>query len=141
MSNEIFMNQRIDEIEARVKQIEERLALTAAKQPSTVAIQTKPLSLQEFLIEKKPTGDVQKTLAIGYFLEIHEKIGAFNVADLLRGFERAKEKKPLNLNDKVNMAIRNAYFDEVVEKKDNKKAWQLTNKGIAFVDNSFNKSN
>ncbi|MFH1233819.1 MAG: hypothetical protein V1649_04200 [Patescibacteria group bacterium] len=137
MSNETSINQRITELEARMKQIEEHFALSATKQPSAVAIQSKSLSLREFLIGKKPTGDVQKTVAIGYFLEIHEKMSAFNVTDLLRGFERAKDKKPLNLNDKVNMAIRKGYFDEKAEKKDSRKAWVLTDTGINFVEHNF----
>lgn len=51
------------------------------------------------------------------------------------GFEKAKEKTPANINDRVNKIIANTgYIMETKEKKDNLKAWTLTNSGERFIE-------
>lgn len=123
---------RLDSLEARIVKIE-------SGSPATEGVATqKKLSLREFLLSKKPADDVKKTLAIGYFLEKFEGFNSFNISDLEGAFERAKEKKPSNMNDKVNMNIRNGHLEETSEKKDAHKAWYLTNSGEQFVENNFN---
>lgn len=133
--NQLSSDQRIADLEKRIKIIEDQLC---TKKPLSVNLESK-ISLTEFLREKKPSDDVKKTLAIGYYLQCSEGVGKFNVKDLGKGFQRARETKPLNLSDKVNMAIRNGYLDEDAEKKDHKKAWHLTDSGIKFVENGFKK--
>jgi len=54
-------------------------------------------------------------------------------------FKKAKEKPPLNINNKVNANIKKGYMMEVDEKKDNLKCWCLTNSGIEFCENNFKK--
>lgn len=129
---------RLDEIEARLANIERGADTPAVQVPPSVATHQKKLSLKEFIISKKPTDDVKKTLAIGYFLEKVEGLSSFNITDLEAAYERAKEKKPTNMNDKVNMNIRNGHVEETSEKKDSRKAWYLTNSGERFVENEFN---
>src|SRR3990172_10716967 len=68
-----------------------------------VVVQDKKLSLKEFILSKNPKGEVEMTLAIGYYLEKYEGVSSFNVKDLENGFAAAKEKTPLNINDKVNL--------------------------------------
>src|SRR4030042_4317515 len=99
--------------------------------------QSKKLSIKEFLISKKTTNNVQKTLAIGCFLEKNEGFISFNVDDLRSEYEKAKEKKPLNINDKVNINVKNGHMAEASEKKDNKKAWYITNSGERLLENNF----
>ncbi len=70
-------------------------------------------------------------------MEKHEKLSSFNINDLEAAFERAKEKKPTNMNDKVNMNIRNGHLEEASEKKDSRKSWYLTNSGEQHVENGF----
>jgi hypothetical protein len=98
------------------------------------------LSVKEFLIERDPSDDVQKTLAIGYFLETHQGILSFNKKDLEKGFRAAKESLPLNINDKVNMCIRNGHMMDAEEKKDNMKAWVITRAGEQYLMNGFSKT-
>jgi hypothetical protein len=62
---------------------------------------------------------------------------SFNVKDLEGGFRAAKEKVPLNINDKINMNTKKGMMMEADEKKDNFTAWVLTNKGEKFVKNDF----
>lgn len=124
--------EKLDALEVRIVKLE-RDNSAPTDQIST----QKKLSLREFLLSKKPEDDVKKTLAIGYFLEKFEGLGSFNINDLEAAFERAKENKPSNINDKVNMNIRNGHLEETSEKKDSRKAWYLTNSGEQFVENNF----
>lgn len=100
-------------------------------------IPLKKLSLREFLNSKKPSDDVKKTLAICFYLETYGELDSFNKEDIEEGYRKAKEKVPSNINYKVSRNIVNGYLMEAKEKKNNLKAWTLTNTGIEFVENSF----
>lgn len=125
--------EKLDALEARVAKIEGGDDLSEDASSGS----QKTLSLREFLLSKKPSDDVKKTLVIGYYLEKFGDCAPFNINDLESAFERAKEKKPTNMNDKVNMNIRNGHMEETSEKRDNRKSWYLTNSGEAFVRNDF----
>jgi hypothetical protein len=99
--------------------------------------QNKKLSIKEFLLSKKPSDDVQKTLAIGYYFEQFESMTSFNSRDLADGFRTAKEPPPQNINDKVNLNIRKGHIMEAKEPKDNLKSWVLTHSGEKFVEGNF----
>ena len=106
-------------------------------------LQTKPeairkkLSIREFILSKNPKSEAQRTLAIAYYLEKHESSAAFSVKDLESGFRRAREKIPGNTNYEVIRNIQKGYMMEAEEKKDNRKAWCLTNPGVQYVENDF----
>ena len=97
------------------------------------------ISVREYLLSKKPKNDVNKTLAIGDYLENYVNLNFYNKNDLEEYFKKAKEKPPLNINDKVNRNIKKGYMMEVDETKDNLKCWCLTNSGIAYCENNFKK--
>jgi len=122
----------LDDHERRIK------ALEGSPKPDTKKTM-KQISIKEFLLTKEPKDDIQKTLVIGYYLEKYENLNCFNVKDLENGFREAKEKIPENINDKVNQNIKNGYMMGSKEKKDNFKAWNLTNSGERFVDNDLKK--
>jgi len=86
---------------------------------------------------RKPSGDVQKTLLIAYYLEKYDGITPFSVGDLSKGFQLARESVPQNINDKINMNIGKGHLMEAKTKKDNKKAWLVTNSGEQFVENGL----
>ena len=92
------------------------------------------LSIKEFLLNKKPADDVQRTLVIGYYLERFQMVDSFNARDLADGFRAAREPLPANINDKVNSNISKGYVMAAKEKKDKLKAWILTNSGEEFVE-------
>lgn len=94
----------------------------------------KKLSIKEFILTKKPSDDVQKTLVIGYYLEHFESMDKFNVKDLTEGFKLAREQVPANINDKVNLSIAKGHLDTSKEKKDKRKAWYLTDTGDKFIE-------
>jgi len=109
--------------------------------PSQINGKIKKLSLKEFMLMKQPTDDVQKTLIIGYYLERLEGMNSFNAKDLAEGFRSAREPVPLNINDKINLNVRKGYIMLAKEKKDNFKAWILTNSGERSVENMRSSNN
>ncbi len=106
-------------------------------------LQTKPetfkkkLSLKEFVLSKKPKDDVQKTLAVGYYLEKYDGLPSFNIKDLENAFRTAKETVPKNINYKVIKNIEKGYIMEAKEKKDKLKSWNITSTGERFVENDL----
>jgi hypothetical protein len=127
-------------LDARVARIEvsAQAGVVSPPLPSSPAPARK-LSIKEFLLEHAPSDDVQRTLTIGHFLETHEGMSSFNKADLEKGFRAAKEPVPSNINDKVNMSIRNGHMMEADEKKNSMKAWHLTQRGETYLVNGFKK--
>lgn len=125
-------------LEARIVTLEERLGAKEKSDTGTVST-GKKLAVKEFILLKKPSGDVQKTLAIAYYLEKNEGMESFNVEDLAHYFQLAKEPTPQNLNDKINMNIKKGHVMEAREKKENKKAWCLTSTGEKYLENEFKK--
>lgn len=128
------ISEKVFNLETRVAALE---TLLGGKKPDTSASSAKKLSVKEFILLKKPSGDVQKALAIAYYLEKNEDMRSFNVGDLAHYFQLAKESTPQNLNDKINMNIKKGHVMEAKEKKENKKAWVITNTGEQFVENNF----
>jgi len=127
---------RLDKLEKRVSDLENSLKTGTPKRVSSTST-AKKLSLRELLIAKRPTNDVKVVLTACYYLEKHEGLTSFNINDIEQALEHAKAKKPANINDKVQKNIVNGHMDEASDKKDNRKAWYLTNSGEAYVDNNF----
>lgn len=133
--------ENLDEIIQKLKNHEKRIAHLEKKilEEKKVGKIVKKTSICEFLISKNPKGDVNKTLAIGYFLEKYKNLEFFNKNDLEEYFKKAKEKIPTNINYKVYRNIEKGYMMEVKERKDNLKCWCLTNTGIKFCEKNFKK--
>lgn len=130
--------QRITKLEASVEKIEKTLFSTLTI--PVVTGSTKKQTLQEFLLSKKPTDGVKKTLCVVYYLEKVENLTPVNRKDLEAAMRRAKEQVPPNPSDKIAMATRSGFLAEAKEEKDNIKAFYLTNSGEAFVENGFKKN-
>lgn len=131
------LQKQIDDLKKRITLIES-IILQGNKSVKSKRHRQKDLSIKEFLIEKNPSNDVEKTLTIAYFIEKYMDYPSFNIDDLQRGYKQAKEKKPANINDKVNMNIKKGHLAEANDKKDSKKAWYVTNSGEQLVENNFN---
>lgn len=128
------LEHRLTSLEARIVRLEESKPLAPAVRKEAL---TKSISIKEFILSCKPNKDVQKTLAVGYYLEKYEGLAAFSVKDLERGFKLAKEQKPSNINDKVNHCIKKGHMTEVIDVSTRSKTWMLTNSGEQFVKNGF----
>lgn len=126
---------KVLDLEDRVIKLEKLLT----EKHDVLAPPTKKLSPKEFLLNKKPSNDTQKALAVAYYLEKNEGMNSFNVDDLARYYQLAKEPKPKNLNHKMILNIQNGHIMETGEKKEKKKAWTLTNAGEQFIENNFKK--
>ena len=128
------------DIMAKLENHESRISALEGAPAKKTQVEGKKLSIKEFLLTKKPSNDVQKTLVIGYYLEHFEGMNEFNVKDLAEGFRSAKEPAPANINDKVNSNIHNGHMMEEKEKKDKLRAWVLTNSGEKFVEEGLPES-
>ncbi len=132
-------SEEIVEIKKKLEEHEKRISkLESSSQAEPEAVKKK-ISIKEFMISKKPNNDVQKTLTVGYYLEKCENFSSFNTKDLKKNFRAAKEKVPKNTADKVQLNIKKGHMMEAEEKKDNPKAWVLTNSGEKYVENGFMK--
>ncbi len=120
-------------IEAHEKRISDLETLIKEK-PASVR---KELSVKEFILQKKATRDLDKTIAVGYYLEHNRNVSPFNIKDLEQLFREAKEPLPKNINDAVNKNIEKGFTMESKEKKDKKKTWTLTATGDRYVENGF----
>jgi hypothetical protein len=131
----------IKQLEEKILSLEKRISALEIKggnnSTESLAVSEKKLSIKEFILSKSPSNDVQKTLAIACYLEKYEGFVSFNIEDLGRGFQLAKEATPVNINDKINMNIKKGHITEAKEKKENKKAWIVTNSGEKFLDCNF----
>jgi len=135
----MLSNEEILRIEKKLEEHDKRLSKLESLFQARPEAAKKKISTKEFILSKKPRDDVQRTLAIGYYLEKFKGFSTFNVKDLERGFGVAKEPIPENINDKVNLNIKKGHMMETDEKKDNLKAWVLTDSGEKYIDGDFKK--
>ena len=127
----------IETIKKQLADHEKRISEIEGLSQKKPALITKKISVKEFILSKKPESEIQKTLATGFYLEKFEGLSSFNVKDLEDWYRAAKEPLPKNMNDTVNKNISRGHIMDAKEKKDNKKAWVLTNSGEVFVESGF----
>ena len=130
----------IKSLEARVTRIEAGSAGTSSRQQTVARASGKKLSIKEFLLESPPTTDIQRTLAVGYFLETHVGMTSFTRSDLEKGYNDAKEPVPSNISMNIKYCIKQGHMMEAEEKKNNKTAYVVTRSGEQFVMAGYKKS-
>lgn len=129
------IEQRLSELEARIEKLE-----TSVASPDAVRrVAQKKMSAKEFLLTKNIKSDLQKTLALVYFLEVQEGMSSFNITDLMAAFQAAKEARPGNLSDAIGKNVARGFLMDAAEKKDGKKAWTLTATGEKQVEEELKK--
>lgn len=114
----------LEDYERRIKELESYLP----KQQTEKII--KKISLQEFLLEKNPLNDVQRTLLFGYYLEKFGGKEYFSVREIIECFKKAKEPTPINPSDKIQKCISNGWVMQGKEQK----TYALTNSGIKVIE-------
>jgi len=134
-----------EEIKATLARIEMRLdkieltlssdAPVAKTSPAQSAPAARGISAKEYVLQKNPSSDVQRTLVLGSFIEL-KGTESFTIDDLKQAFREARLKQPSNLNDKVNKNISKGYLMDA-ETKDNKRSWMLTASGQAIMDSGM----
>ncbi len=130
--------QRLSELEERVAKLE-GIGMEPGVTSTGSKLVRKRMSVKEFLLTKAFRSEVEKTLVLAYYLEHTEGMPSFNVNDVIRVFQAAKEKKPVNPNDAVAKNVARGFLMDATEKKDSKKAWTLTVTGERYVENELNK--
>jgi hypothetical protein len=129
----------VEELKEKVEEHEKRIRKLEALFEDKEVDSKKKESIKEFIISKNPKNDVQKTLAIGYYIEKYGDTSDFNANDILKGFKDAKEKAPSRkkIYDKIASNINKGHMMVSDENKGKSKAWILTNSGEKFVQNGF----
>ena len=127
----------LQEHERRIKSLEQKLggAETVVRPPEPPA--PKVHSIRQFIVEKSPTDDVQRSLVIGYYLEKQSGLVSFNAKDIELGFVDAREKVPGNVADKILKNVWKGHMMQVKDDKDGLKAYVLTNTGTKFVESGI----
>jgi len=122
-------------LDARITKIE--AGTSGGKAPARAT--TKKTSIKEFLLEHPPTTDIQRTLAIAYFLENHAGMASFTRPDLEKGYSDAKETPPSNISVNIAHCIKQGHMMEADEKKNNKTGYVVTRSGEQFVAGGYKK--
>jgi hypothetical protein len=135
MSAEI--ERRLEELERRVAQLEHPTSpkLTASSPEARV----KP-SPREFLLERGPKSDNDRTLTAVYHIEMVGGQEAANFDDIEAWYHAAKEAPPSNRRDPPYQLVKKGYLREVGKRERGMKArnrWALTNLGIKRVEGGF----
>ena len=127
----------IKSLETRVTRIESGSSHASVGEKAVAP--TKKLSIKEFLLEQPPITDIQRTLAVGYFLETHAGMASFTKAEIERGYRDAKEPTPSNIGVNIKHCIKQGHIMEAQEKKNNKTAYVTTRSGEQFVAAGYKK--
>ena len=130
----------IKSLDARVTRIETGSVGSGGGQKTAARAAAKKLSIKEFLLENLPGTDIQRTLAVGYFLETHADTASFTKAELKKGYSDAKEPPPSNISVNIKHCIKQGHMMEAQEKKNNKTAYVVTRSGEQFVKAGYKKS-
>lgn len=93
----------------------------------------KEISLGEFLKSKTLKTHSDKMLVFGYFLEKIKGYTSFNLNDIELCYRDARLQRTKNFGPYIAYLIRDNYLIDG-EKKDGKKAWQLTKTGYKYVE-------
>lgn len=126
------IKEKLDNHEKRIIALENLIG-----RDKSLTVPKKTISAKEFIIEVDAKDDVQRTAAFGLFLEKYMGFDRFNVKDIVDTFRKAREKPPSNASDKINKCIKNGWFMEHQEKKDDMKAFMITNRGEKAINSKF----
>ena len=127
------------ELLARVEALEQRVS--ALEGDGTKAkTQTRESTPREFLLSKPTKSILDKTLLAGYYIETVMMRTDFDLDDLSRFFDAAKESQPANRRDPPHQLVKKGYFREVGERVQASTArnkWSLSNSGLKRVEDNF----
>ncbi len=134
------MQNDIDLLKSKLKDHEDRIK-KLENMANENLLELKNNSIKDFMFSKNPSTDVQKTLVIGYYFEEYENEPSFNVDDILKGFNDSKEIPPdrKKIYDKIKANVDKKYMMVAEGENSKKKSWKLTNDGLRYVENNFNK--
>lgn len=94
-------------------------------------------SINEFLLETKPDGYTEKTVAFGHYLEENRNMDCFTRADIEAIFREARETVSKNTSKDIVRGIKKGWIMTHNQKKEGKEAYRITSKGIDAIKNKF----
>ena len=94
----------------------------------------KKVSPAKFLNTKDLKSHGDKILAFGYFLEKAKGFSSFNLDEIEGCYMETRLPKTKNFSPYITQLIRDGVLMDAAEKKDNKKAWTLTDSGLKYVE-------
>ena len=106
----------------------------APKQPQAEISSEKTVSLAEFVNQKKPSGHSDYILCFGYYLEKFKNLTSFNLEEIDTCYRDAKIPPNKNYSQYAGYLVREGKIMQAREKKDSRKAWQLTITGEQYVE-------
>lgn len=123
-------------VEEKFKELLQYKPVSKEERPRTevVAEAGKKMSLSEFIKIKNPKSHGDKILVFGYFLEKTKEYPLFTLNDIETCYKEARLPKTKNFRPYITRLIRDGYLVDAEEKKDNKKAWTLTDSGLKYVE-------
>lgn len=125
----------IEDLKKQLQNLEERVSrLEQSSHSLATKSSGKETAVREFLIEKHPSSDLDKTIVIAYYVEHQRNTSPFSVRDVEDMFREAKETLPRNINDAINRNIAKGFIMKSREKKDGLISWTLTSTGEKFVE-------
>jgi hypothetical protein len=132
-----MLARRLAEVERKVAELE-----SADKSPPPKGSQSgaAKISPREFLLDREPKTDNDKTLTAAFYIEQLSGAESFDFDDIERFLGQAKEPMPRNRRDPPYQNVKKGYFREVGEREQGMHArnrWALTNKGIQRVESKF----
>ncbi len=127
---------RIAELEKRVDKLERRASVLDSSSATAGAIpppSRKEKAINEFMRDFQHATDGETILGVGYYLEVHEVHTVLNINDLRDGLNRAGLKRVKNITDVCNKLVSKGWYSLCKDKKEDMKAWVLTQTGIEEV--------
>jgi len=103
------------------------------EKPKSTSTKKGRISITEFLKGKTIKSHTDRVLVFGYYLEKIENISPFNLNDITRCYRNTRIPKAKNFHYYIGQLISRKYLMHAPKKKDNKKAWMLTDAGIEYV--------
>lgn len=113
--------------------LQESLVMAREEVKAEIKHKALPTQLSEFLAGRNITTHVDRIVAILYY-QYHKGIELTTVAELEGAYSNARVRPPRNFSDLLANCIRRGYVVESKDKKDGKKAWQITPTGQKFVE-------
>lgn len=125
-----FVEQKFKEL------LELKMATKEEIAPITKPIgEGKKSALTEFLVSKGADithGD--RILIFGYYLDKFENQQIFNIKDISDCYRKTRTQPTKNFSQYIAGLVRQGYLMDAPQKKDGNKAWQLTTKGMEYVE-------
>jgi len=123
------LEKRVEDLERRVRKLEEGEVSTASKDDITV-----PIEMSDFKKDFNPETYADKATVVARYLEKHEGLESFDRDDLNQGFKLCKWKRPANMSDIISKAAERKELFMRAGEQDGKKKWMLTETGEEYAE-------